>query len=183
MRKTAILLITIIFLPFLAEAQTRNDTIDPENLNYSLLDSLIKEGVDSLRIKRNRQALTNDTTLQKAAQDHADYLIEKTVLSHFQNNRKKRTVQLRVESYGGTNFLCGENLAMTYVLTPMKVKSTYYINRTYQHVANDFVTMWKKSRSHYTNLLRREYTHTGLAISFDPVSKKIIAVQVFAYKD
>jgi len=167
------------------KAQQASDTVNPSDINHELLQQLIKEGVDSLRHKRGGDTLIWDTILFKAAQDHASYLLKRSTLSHYQMGRgSKSSPQGRVNFYEGNHFLVGENIALTYIQTRLKhsQSSKVYEIHTYQQLADDFVLTWRRSKSHYDNLLTRKYTHTGISISFDQEQNRFIAVQVFGYK-
>ena len=76
--------------------QSSSDNLDPENLNLEFLALLIKQKIDSVRLKRNREILVIDTFLVNAAQDHADYLKRRKSLTHTQTgNKLMRTPPLK----------------------------------------------------------------------------------------
>ncbi len=153
-----------------------------QNLSKQLetLEILIHHKIDSLRAKKKLESLENDVYLKKAAQLHADWMNEKEKLTHFQNKSKTKTPQDRVEMVGGKISAIGENVAYTLFNTEIRdKKGKLFINSTYQQVANDLVQMWRNSKGHYKNIITKDFSKTGIALSVDFETNKIYATQVF----
>jgi uncharacterized protein YkwD len=172
-----------IFLMLLVNgvsAQLPSDTIKAGALNASLLERLIRDGVDSVRKSKGLHPLTHDSSLYLAALDQAAYLQSQRTISHRQPDEHKATVQKRAEYYGGRDYLCGENIAASWIdqlITEKEGKP--YRNFTYKQMADDFVRLWAKSSGHHDNMIHPLYRYTGVAVTINPKSKRIVAVQVF----
>lgn len=175
------------FLSFLfLKAQSPFDTVDFEHPDISLIEALVGEKVDSLRLCHQLNALHYDFILDKAAKDHAFYLLTRQELSHYQRFYKKHDVMQRIRYYGAGNLtLAGENLLWQHParLKRWNKKMKKYVSRffyTYDSLADSIVAAWVKSPSHFRNLLRPGYTTTAVAIAFDSRKKELICAQVFA---
>ena len=181
MRKlTGILAVCLLLLTSGLLAQT---PINTENFDASLLQSLIAEKVDSVRQQYKKQLFTADPVLQLAADDHARYLAKKGALSHFQEGSKKKyDPQNRVEYFGGVGYQTGENAAEHPIQVLLVKKKGYTVNKvkTYEQSALLFVQQWVHSPMHFKNLVKDEFSRTGIAVGFDPKTKRIYAVQVFS---
>jgi uncharacterized protein YkwD len=159
--------------------------IDPSNLNSRYLNYLIKEGIDSVRKTKKLVPLQYDARLESAAQDHAIYLLSNPKAGHFQKNVKnKHKVSDRINFYGGSFGLCGENILQTYLIEPLSaykhIKNYIYRNENYRQTARNIVAGWVSSPPHYKNLLEPGYRFTAVAIGVDTASNILQAVQVFS---
>jgi len=176
-----------LFLSLLPlKAQTSRDTVDFDNPDISLIESLVREKVDSIRLCHHLNALRYDFVLNKAAEDHAFYLMARQEVSHYQRFYKKHDVMQRLHYFGAENLtLAGENVLWQHPrrLLRWNKKKKKYIARffyTYDSLAASIVTAWVKSPSHYRNLLKPGYTTTAVAVAFDNRKKELTCVQVFA---
>ncbi len=169
---------TTVFL----NAQSASDNISEYQLNEKLLEHLIKEKIDEVRIAHNLKTLYNDSILYVAAKFHANYLYTKGELSHTEPEDKiMETPQKRADHFGAINYLVGENVAFTLVNKPVKdKKGKIHTNKTYDETAADLVDMWAHSPGHYKNIITADYNATGLAIWVDQKTGRIYAVQKFA---
>ncbi len=180
-------LLSFLFLSFLPlKAQSPFDTVDFAHPDISLIESLVSEKVDSLRLCHGLNALRYDFVLNKAAEDHAFYLMARKELSHYQRFYKKQDVMQRLLYFGAKDLtLAGENLLWQHPARLLKwnKKKKKYIPRffyTYDSLADSIVAAWVKSPSHYRNLIRPAYTTTAVAVAFDSRKKELTCVQVFA---
>lgn len=164
------------------KAQTASSKINPDSLNTSFLEALIKTKIDSVRFVNNKQALSDNDTLKKAATDQVNYVKKKKQLTHFQNkDKKKYDIGDRVAYYGFKNTYVGENLAYTYIFTKINNrKGGTYINTTYKDLADDIVKLWVKSKGHFKNMIDYKYIKTAVAVSYDKKTKIVYAGQVFS---
>src|SRR5215207_9554083 len=79
-----------------AHAQNPDDNISIYNFNEKLLEHLIKEQIDSVRLSHGLKTLYNDSILYVAAKFHANYLYKKGELNHTEpDNPKMETPQKR----------------------------------------------------------------------------------------
>ncbi len=176
-----------LFLSLLSlKAQSPRDTVDFDNPDISLIENLVREKIDSLRLCQHLRPLRYDFILNKAAEDQAFYLMTRNKISHYQGHYKKHDVLQRLRFFGAENLtLAGENLLWQHpgrLLHWSKMKRKYVPRffYTYDSLAAAIVAAWVKSPGHYRNLLMPEYNRTAVAIAFDMRRKNLICVQVFA---
>lgn len=167
------------------QAQNPNQTIYGENINQKYLEHLIKVKVDSVRLAHNCDILVNDSILYIAANHHANYMLKRNKLTHFEKEFKDRkTPQLRVEYFGGFNYFVGENALQTFFGSIIKKKNGTLSNtNTYEGLSNSIVDGWVKSPGHYKNMITTKYQLTGVSVAFDNKTKKLYACQKFAFKE
>lgn len=164
-------------------SQNPDDTICIDSVNLTFVENLVRKGIDSVRIVAGLNPLQPDSALMLAAYDHAYWLARQRTISHYQPLAAKSNVQKRAEFYGGSMFLCGENIAASYIDDLMADKSgRTYRNITYRQLADEFVGLWINSASHNTNIINPVYGFTGIGISYHPQTRRIVAVQVFGFR-
>jgi hypothetical protein len=173
-----------IFTGLFSPAQQADDILVPSSINIKLLEHLTKIGVDSVRKAHGLNPLINDPVLYLAAQDQADYLTRKNLLSHYQEDVKnKRTPQDRITFYGAKDVLSGENACLVPILVrivdPKHKDIQEHTVSTYRQAANEMVTGWVNSPKHFANIITREYVITGLAVELNKETNTLRAVQVF----
>jgi uncharacterized protein YkwD len=176
------LLLLIFFFEKGVIGQNAKSTFTSYNCNEKYLEHLIKEKIDSVRIAHNLLPLANDSILHIAAKYHANWMNENNKFAHEEKtNPTMLTPQMRVNHYGATNYLVGENIIKSYINTPLEdKKGKPYINKTYEDMVNDFVKGWVNSPGHYKNIITKEYDITGVSISINTKKNLIYAVQKFA---
>ena len=146
--------------------------IDTNQLKTKILQ-LVNEERKAVAIT----ALTLDTFLLKAAENHAKYIAKVQTLTHEQANSKKVNPKDRVYFYGGNDFnLVGENLLFT------GIKNQIYSNEDLDALALKIVQLWKKSPNHLKNMINPKYTFTEIGFSIDSENKKVYVVQLFGAK-
>lgn len=163
-------------------AQSPDDQLVRGAVNIRYLEHLVKTKADSVRRNHNLNALRNDSILYVAAADHAAYLKERSILTHYEKDISvKETPAQRVKFHGGSNFSgLGENILFTYGFIPIKKKDGgIEVNSTYDQLAFDMVDSWVHSPPHYKNLITPTYQLTGVAVSYDFENDKFYAVQLF----
>ncbi len=144
-------------LPNLSKAQ---ELLDTNSFDVELFNKYVLNEVNKLRIRNKVDTLVVDRSLDKAAQDHADYMAENNVLSHAQKSKLKNAPMDRVKYYDGAHSAVGENIQ----LVPLNYKIEKSKNRlTYEKLAKELVANWKKSSGHYKNMMNPAFngvTHT-----------------------
>lgn len=176
--------LSVCLLLLVQVAQLQAQTIiDEKKFDAALLQQLILEKVDSVREAHQKPGFSQDAILQRAAEDHANYLARKQTLSHFQEgNKKKYNPQDRVVFFGGEGYLTGENAAEHPLKVLLRLGKGMTINRVeeYEQSALLFVQQWVNSPMHFKNLMKDDYSRTGLAVALDQKENRIYAVQVFS---
>lgn len=180
------LLTTIIGLSFSSQAASVKDTIDGANFNKILFEKALFDKINAFRKANSKINYIFNTSLHKAAEDHAAYLKKTGLLTHEQDNLENKTVYDRVKKYvKSSNFAVGENVARIYVLKPAlnyndEGKASMSTASTYEQAVNNMFNAWKQSSFHKKNMLSDKYTITAIAVEFNSNDKSIVGVQVFA---
>lgn len=170
----------LLFLPWQSFSQVSQEKIDPKNFKSDVLSELILNQINETRDSLDIGILEEESSLTKAAEQHAEYLKKIGKLTHKQKNRKFSTPAKRVKHFGGEFKAVAENIAFSSAgPTIIKGDSRRFTYNTYQKVATEIVEGWKKSPGHYKNIANGNMNKTGVAVSYNRNSNIIYAVQVF----
>lgn len=165
------------------KAQSPESKIDPSNIDYTLLESLVNDMINSHRASKNKTVLIDDAPAYLAAQNHSEYLLQTSKFTHNQRNSRMKSADKRLLHFGGKFTAVAENITLIYLFTPFyhhfESKSKARVIETYQDAAYHLYLSWIRSPSHYKNLISKEYRYSGLAVRFDKASGKLLATQVF----
>ncbi len=157
------------------------DTIDNEKVA-----SLILQRMNEIRVKNGIPELKRNHSLEKAAQDHVNYISKLGTLSHKQPSANKAKARQRVEFYGGKMQGVGENTAYIRVRDPALYKGengqidTVSIS-TYEQAADYMTYAWMNSPHHKENIVYSDYVFTGIKVKYSERHRSLFAVQVFAF--
>ncbi len=180
-------LITLFaFAPYVYAGAAPSGLVNFEDPDISLIENLIREKIDSIRLAHHLRPLRYNFSLNKAAEDHAFYLMARHEVSHYQSFYKKHDVRQRLLYFGAENLgLAGENVLWQHPRrlrkwNPLRKQYEVLFNYTYQSLAGAMVEAWVASPSHYRNILRSRYNTTAVAVAFDTRKKEFLCVQVFA---
>lgn len=176
-----IFVLSFLFL-FFSFQKTNTDTIDINHFDEVKLEKMVLEKVNVLRKRYKAKPLVLDSILAVSAKDHAEYLLKKKKLTHFQNNKKKKQPIDRTDFYGGKYNYVGENIAFTYIkrsVDDIQNNTKGVVITTYSQLADYFYWLWKKSPSHYKVMKDKKFEETGIRFSYDKKLKRVYAVQVF----
>ena len=179
-----LILILLSVYSITAVSQQPSDVINPQSINYQLVDKLFNQKLNELRKSKNAKELTGDATLVQAANDHSNYMATNDTLTHFQKSTIKKTPNDRVRFYKGVHDGVGENCLYTYLFKPIsgKRKKDTVTIRTYEQLAEQIYISWKNSPGHYKNMIDPKYDVQGISFSYLPKSNKLYSSQVFAMK-
>ncbi len=182
--------LTVLVFPFeKSVAQSSQDKFTTINVNLKFIEHLIKIKIDSVRQSLDIKPLTNDSILYVAAKSHAEYMVEKSRLTHFENEfPKRRKPYDRVVWHGGLDYsIVAENVAMGILLTRTRLKHAKkedaHIADTYDRAASDIVESWIHSVKHYENIINPNVIFTGVAVGFNPDKNKLYVAQKFGLRD
>lgn len=146
-----------------------------------LVEHLVKEQVDSIRLSHELLPLANDSLLYVASSFHSGWMADNKKLSHTQKDLETKTPQDRVVHFGGKYYLVGENIMSTQIAKPGKDKSgKIYDISTPEGLSRWIVSSWIHSPKHYDNIINSNYQVTGVSIGFDEEKKVLYACQKFA---
>ncbi len=147
------------------------------------LEALLKERIDSLRAEKGLDPLVRDSALEMAAANHAAYLLETRNTGHLQEeNPAMRTPQQRILHFGGDYDITAENVIQSFLFIPV---GSFHRGRQitkledYDEAAKELAEGWRNSPGHYHNIILPEVNVTGIAVSYDPYSHQVFAVQTF----
>ncbi|HEV7279561.1 MAG TPA: CAP domain-containing protein [Pirellulaceae bacterium] len=126
----------------------------------------IIERSNAFREREGREPLDVDQTLQKTAQDFADYMAETDRYGHQADGR---TPSQRAKAHGYDYAIVLENIAFT------------YDSRGYEApaLAEKFVQGWIESPPHRENLLDPDVTEIGAGVAVSESTQHYYAVQMF----
>lgn len=171
-----------LFTSINCQAQTESYEVDLHSPDLVKLDNLTFEAVNELRKEVNLPELVYDEVLHWAAKDHADYLIQKKELSHYQDASKKKTPLDRVRIHGGLVYrIVGENIVEVPLGAEFSVKGRKRSTVSYLATAQAQALSWRLSSPHYQNIVSKRYNSTAVASSYDTTNRRLVTVQVFAY--
>lgn len=158
-----------------------NSLISPATFDEDLLTKLVLDGINELRRKKGAKPLLPDVLLAKAANDQNEYVTNKGKLMHEQSNPEKRDVSKRIDYYGGSYDMVGENLQLYGFMVITKNGKKYSVEYTsYKEAAKGMVENWVTSKPHYENLVRKEFTLAGTSIGFNKDKTGFYSTQVYA---
>jgi uncharacterized protein YkwD len=165
--------------------QQQEKPIDFEHFDETYLNKLLLKKINLLRISEQAAALNIDPVLQKAAVDQAQYMSEFGDVTHSQPERAKKNPQQRIKFYGGNHQSTAENLMLTFVDQPVLLSdgTQAIVIKTYEQLAQVFLSEWLNSPNHRRNLINKEYQLTGLAFATEATGKEVYAAQVFSSKN
>ncbi|MBR9859629.1 CAP domain-containing protein [bacterium] len=167
-------------------ATSLKDTIDPNNFDQTFFEKSMFDKVNSYRKSLYVNPLVFNEKIYEAAEDHCKYMMENNTLTHDQNVPGKKTVYDRVKKTTGVSKLAvAENVARSVVLMPAmnydeNGKASMKTAWTYEQAVEYLFNAWRQSDFHRKNMGSDKYVVSAIAIQFDPKSKAIHAVQVFA---
>ncbi len=151
--------------------QNANEKIDRLKPNLKLLEFVIKEKVDSIRVVNGLQPFINDSILYTSSRDHARYLTKELNLSHYQlGNKRKRTYHERAVKFGAENYYVSENLGQISIENGI----------SYKVAASQIVTSWSQSVGSLVNIIAPSHAIAGIASWFEKEKGEIRISASFA---
>jgi uncharacterized protein YkwD len=177
------LLLLIIFSHVFAQKNKAPRKIIYNDLDQAAIEKLILEKLNAHRDSLKLSVLKTDKILQSAALDQADYQLEMNKVGHNQITLYKETPFKRVAYYGGTHNHTGENCAFTGITYSIKkdtLNRIWTYEPDYEKTASDLYIAWKNSPGHYANMIRKEFTCTGIRFSITENKGAIYSTQVFS---
>lgn len=178
MANSGLILILLVFIS--TSCMTQN--IDRTEENRLLLESRIKEKIDSVRVKKKCSELSTDSILYRASLHHSNYQRDKKIMSHNESAKNFKTPQDRADFYGANGILVGENVLYTdFNNIVSSEKGKKFDCSSIENLANLIVTLWVDSPPHYKNIIDKNYTMTGVSVAFDTKIDRLYATQVFGF--
>lgn len=159
----------VIFLLIVSSSHAQND-VDWKNYDVNQLNYYITIEVNKLRRKAKVDTLVYQPLLLNAAQDHADYMVKRNVLTHYQKIKQKKTPKNRVDFYGEQFTSVGENvqsLPLNNVPKQFQKQGQPTTINSYEIMSKIMVLNWKNSPPHFKNMIHPDYSGTLTSISIN----------------
>tara|TARA_B100001758_G_C18380538_1_gene596956 strand:- start:222 stop:842 length:621 start_codon:yes stop_codon:yes gene_type:complete len=132
-----------------------NQLIEPNNIDYKLLNAAIFYCTNIQRIKYDKKPFTHSIALEKAAQSHSKDMVTQNFFSHKNTVKEKRTLTDRLSLVGIDNGYRAENISNNFEKKP-----------TYWSLASKIVDGWMKSSGHRENILNDKYNYLGCGVYY-----------------
>jgi uncharacterized protein YkwD len=131
--------------------------IDPENVDYRLLNAAVFFCTNEQRLKYKRKELQHVVELENAAYLHSKQMGELSFFSHENAfDEKLRVADDRGKICGIQNPKMAENIVYFSSNEPSKL--------TYLELADKLIAMWKSSKLHWENILSNEAIELGCGV-------------------
>lgn len=105
-------------------------------------------------------------------------MLDKKKVTHYQQNKEKATPQKRVVFYKGRIAGIGEN-CLSITSTTVNINDKNIKIKTYDDLAYVLFQVWKNSPPHYQNMIKPEYSLSGLHVSYSKKENFYYAANVF----
>jgi len=143
-------------------------------IDFEELGSKVTILINDHRKRLKAVALHNENSLQKAAQDHSNYLAKTGTLSHVQNESNKKNPIDRVHFYDGKIYnKIGENVLFN-IIEPKK-----YEAQDLDKLAIRIFNQWKNSPPHHKNMINQDFDAAAIGFAIDTKKNRLYATQVF----
>ncbi|MDF1872314.1 CAP domain-containing protein [Vannielia sp.] len=186
----AAIAILIVLSPAAASACTRapvagaQATLQPGQINQTLLDASIASEVNFQRCRLGLRPLGKAPALQRTASEHASWMARKAKLSHKSTRPGRATVKARILSSGLKVRRGSENIAKVALYKVEEAGGYRIVNasacqfasrsgapiprHTYGSLSRYVVGLWMKSPHHRVNIVDRKVSIAGTAAAIDP---------------
>ena len=146
---------------------------DPAEIDEQQVERLVREGINERRADRGLTGLSSSASLQEQARLHSEDMSGHDELAH---NLPGSTTEERL-----TVASCnagGENVAQTWYQEQVDTEEGERSIDDEEELAESLVTQWMNSPPHRENLLRQEWSETGVGIELTD-DDKVYATQLF----
>ncbi len=124
--------------------------INPEEIDYNLLNAAIFYRTNEERVKQGREEFIHSNALEKSAFSHSKDMVQYNFYSHNSPVEFKETMTKRLALVNIQNVAAAENIYNFFEKDP-----------TYWSIADKLVDGWMKSPGHRANILNPEYKYLG----------------------
>jgi len=154
-------------------ADAAANATNPPEVDEQQVERLVREGINERRANRGLASLSSSASLQEQAQLHSEDMRSHNELAH---NLPGSTTEERLKIASCS--VGGENVAQTWYQERVdSAEGERYIDDE-EELAKSLVTQWMNSPPHRENLLRQEWSKTGVGIELTD-EDKVYATQVF----
>ncbi|MDB2265505.1 CAP domain-containing protein [Halorubrum ezzemoulense] len=154
-------------------ADAAANATNPAEIDEQQVERLVREGINERRADRGLTSLSSSASLQEQAQLHSEDMVGHDELAH---NLPGSTTEERLSMASCDTG--GENVAQTWYQNRVDTaEGERYIDDE-EELAESLVTQWMNSPPHRENLLRKEWSDTGVGIELTD-DDKVYATQLF----
>jgi uncharacterized protein YkwD len=127
-----------------------NQAIDPNNIDYPLLNAAIFYRTNEERLSYKRKEFIHSPRLEKAAFEHSKDMVNFNFFSHTSPVAGKKSMRDRIKAVGVQYSSIGENICYLSKQNP-----------TYWELAHELLLTWMDSPGHKSNILDPTYKFIG----------------------
>nr|WP_321169372.1 CAP domain-containing protein [Halorubrum sp. CSM-61] len=154
-------------------ADTALNATEPGQLDEQKVERLVREDINERRAERELSRLSSSVSLQEQARLHSVDMVEHDELAH---DLPGSTTDERL-AMANCNF-GGENVAQSWYQKRVETSEGEVYIGDEETLAEELVTQWMNSPGHRENLLRQEWSQTGIGIELTE-DDKVYATQKF----
>jgi uncharacterized protein YkwD len=154
-------------------ADAAANATDPAEIDEQQVEMLVRESINERRADRGLASLSSSASLQEQARLHSEDMVGHDELAH---DLPGSTTEERL-----TMASCdagGENVAQTWYQERVDTAEGERYTGDEDELAEALVMQWMNSPSHRENLLREEWSETGVGIELTD-DDKVYATQLF----
>lgn len=151
------------------KTQTQTPIGDPV---WSRTARLTHNEINSFRSANGRETVRWSPALNDMATAWAERMADQDTLKH------RPDLTAGAEKHGVMCNRIGENVGQTYVNENVETDSGVETYRTPEQLATGLLEMWQSSEEHRQNMLREQYTQSGVGVVVDGLDR-VWAVQNF----
>ncbi len=158
-----------------------NESLDPEKIDYRLLNAAVFFVTNEERAKRKLDVLEHSNELESAAWYHSKRMAELDFFSHFSREQGRENPNKRASLAGVGNPMLAENIASTHGIKIRSGQTLYPVNipagefsatpggpiipfHSYLSFAEEIVKQWMNSPGHRANILSKNNLQLGCGI-------------------
>lgn len=155
----------------LADAAT--NATDPAELDEQQVERLVREGINERRADRGLASISSSASLQEQARLHSEDMVGHDELAHDLPGSTTEERLTMANCNAG-----GENIAQTWYQEQVDTAEGERYIGDEEELAESLVTQWMNSPLHRENLLRQDWSETGVGIELTD-DDKVYATQMF----
>ncbi|WP_162528387.1 CAP domain-containing protein [Halorubrum distributum] len=154
-------------------ADAAANATDPVEIDEQRVERLVQEGINEQRADRGLTSLSSSASLQEQARLHSEDMVSHEELAHDLPGSATEERLTTANCAAG-----GENVAQTWYQERVDTAGGERYIGDEEELAESLVTQWMNSPPHRENLLRQEWSETGVGIELTD-DDKVYATQLF----
>ena len=180
MKKYCYLFLIIILSVNAAFSQNPGTLIELNKFDKALFTSLLITEINKARDSLHLPKITADSTLEQAAQNQVDYILQHESVTHTQQNSELKTLENRVHFFKGTHDKVGEIIDLVMVDKPASIyKTKEYIKvKSYEQAAYYFTKNALNTASNNAIITNPAFYLMGVGVAINAGRKAIYLTEV-----